>query len=239
MSGLDVDARQLAKEAAARAALEYVEDGMILGLGSGSTAEAFIHLLGEKLAETGWRVSGVPTSETTRAIAIGAGVPLKPVEQATRIDLAVDGADEVDADFSLIKGGGGMLLREKIIANAADHFLVIIDQSKVVDRLGAFPLPVEVEPFGFTITAKAIFDILRETGCGGNEVSLRSDAQGRPFMTDGGHYVLDCAAASIPEPDATDAALQAIPGVIETGLFIDMARTVIIGAPDEAEILER
>ena len=151
---------------AARAALDYVEDGMILGLGSGSTAAEFVRLLGAALKQDEIAIKGIPTSRETEQIAREAGVPLIPIEQADRIDLTVDGADEVDGRFRLIKGGGACLLREKIIADASDLMVVIIDETKLVESLGAFPLPVEVDPFGFTITAKKVFDALRRAGAG-------------------------------------------------------------------------
>lgn len=239
MTAIEADAKRLAKEEAAKAALDYVEDGMILGLGSGSTAELFIARLGERVKK-GLRVRGIATSEMTRRAAEAAKVPLIPIDEAERVDLTVDGADEVEMRrFYLVKGGGGCLLREKIVAASSDHMVVIIDRAKVVRELGAFPLPVEVDPFGFTITAKKIFDALRSTLCRAAEVTLREGADAKPFVTDGGHYILDCAAGSIAQPRALAQALNAIPGVVEHGLFIDLARTVIVGEPDGVEILER
>jgi ribose 5-phosphate isomerase A len=239
MSELKIDLKAMAKENAARAALDLVEDGMVLGLGSGSTAEMFVEMLGELMVEKGWKVHGVPTSKATERAAEAAGVPLLDVEHADRIDLAIDGADEVDDNFDLIKGGGGCLLREKIVADAADEFIVIVDESKMVEGLGAFPLPVEVEPFGFTITAKKVFDVLKTARCSGFEVSLREGEGGGPFITDGGHYILDCACELIPDPDELARLLRRIPGVIEHGLFLGMASTVIVGLPRGADILER
>lgn len=239
MSELSVDLKAQAKENAARAALDFVEDGMVLGLGSGSTAELFVQALAERLDDGELRVQGVPTSQATARLAEELGVPLLPIEHAERIDLAVDGADEVDPMFNLIKGGGGCLLREKIIADAADRLVVIVDEAKMVEELGAFPLPVEVDPFGFTITAKKIFDALRATGAREHEVRLRALADGSPFISDGGHYILDCEAARLADPVATAARLSTIPGVVEHGLFIDLADVVIVGRPDEAEIFER
>lgn len=231
----------LAKMQAAAAALEYVEDGMILGLGTGSTASHFVRMLGDRVRE-GLSVGGVATSEATRRLAQQVGVPILDVEQADRIDLTVDGADEIDPDFNLIKGGGGALLREKIIAHASDLYVVIADAGKWVDRLGRFPLPVEVTPFGFTITAKKVFDALRETGCATAEVNLReAGAPGRPFMSDGGNYILDCSCGAIPDPAATAAALNAVPGVVENGLFLAFprtVRTVILGGGDGVRVIE-
>ncbi len=238
MTAMDLDVKEQAKINAALNALDLVSAGMTLGLGTGSTAEIFIEMLGSRIRDTGLDVRGVPTSERSREAAESAGVPLVPVEHVERVDLAVDGADEVDPDFNLIKGGGGALLREKIIAHAADHFVVIVDQSKIVRRLGAFALPVEVDPFGFTITAKKVFHALTEAGCASPHIDARLASNGRPVITDGGHYILDCACGEIPNPDAAADGLRRIPGVMEHGLFIGLARTVIVGEPEGAEVLE-
>jgi ribose 5-phosphate isomerase A len=219
----------LAKINAAAAALDYVKDGMKLGLGTGSTAAHFVRLLGERVRQ-GLRVSGVPTSEATRALAEGAGVPLLDIEKVTQLDLAIDGADEIDPKLNLIKGGGGALLREKIVAAASAHFIVIADDSKDVDVLGAFPLPIEVTPFGFSLAAQRIYDALRVTGCAGTTVALREGGRpGKPLITDGGNYILDAQAQRIPDAAALADALKRIPGVVEHGLFLGMARTAIIG----------
>jgi ribose 5-phosphate isomerase A len=179
-----------AKMQAAAAALEYVEDGMIVGLGTGSTANHFISMLSERVRE-GLTIGAIPTSEASRRLAASLGIPLIEVDQADRIDVTVDGADEVDQYLNLLKGGGGALLREKIIAHATDHLVVIADKSKLVNDLGAFPLPVEVTSFGFTITAKKVFDALRATGCKTADIKLReAGAPGRPFITDNGNYIL-------------------------------------------------
>lgn len=231
----------LAKMNAAAAALEYVEDGMILGLGTGSTASHFVRMLGDRVRE-GLRIGGLPTSEATRRLAMQVGVPLIEIDQADRIDLTVDGADEVDPHFRLIKGGGGALLREKIIAHASDQMIVIADRSKLVERLGRFPLPVEVTPFGFTITAKKVFDALRDSGCGSADVRLReAGAPGRPFHTDGGNFILDCHCGTIPDPEGLSDLLNRIPGVVETGLFLGFPRTVrsvIVSDGEAISILE-
>ncbi|NWG54707.1 MAG: ribose-5-phosphate isomerase RpiA [Hydrogenophilaceae bacterium] len=228
-----------AKINAAMAALDYVREGMTVGLGTGSTAAHFVRLLGERVRQ-GLVVLGVPTSEATRSLAEAAGVPLVDIERVTRIHVAVDGADEIDPNFNLIKGGGGALLREKIIAAAADHFVVIGDDTKPVPALGAFPLPIEVTPFGFSLTARRIFEALRETGCRGHDVTLRAGGEATlPFITDNGNIILDAAAQMIPNPHALAAALKRIPGVVEHGLFLDMARTVIIGREDDALIEEK
>ncbi|KAA5801110.1 ribose-5-phosphate isomerase RpiA [Alkalicaulis satelles] len=228
------------KAHAAEAALDYAESGMILGLGSGSTAEIFIDRLGKALkAGLLSDIRGVPTSSMTERAAQAAGVPLIPADQASRIDLTVDGADEVDGRFRLIKGGGGCLLREKIIAHASDRMIVVIDETKLVETLGAFPLPVEVDPFAFTITAKKVFDALRASGAPRADVALRRRGDGpAPFVTDGGHFILDCECGELPNPEDTARRLAAIPGVMEHGLFIGLARTVIVGEEDGAEVLE-
>jgi ribose 5-phosphate isomerase A len=228
------------KAFAAAAALQLVESGMTLGLGSGSTAEIFIKQLGARL-EAGEleRVVGVPTSEATAEAARAAGVPLIDVDHVVRIDLTVDGADEVDGRFRLIKGGGACLLREKIIAHASDLMAVVVDETKLVETLGAFPLPVEVDPFAFTITAKKVFDALRAAGVARPDVTLRRRADGgEPLLTDGGHYILDCACEEIPDPEAAAARLNAIPGVVENGLFLGLARMIIVGEDDGAKVLE-
>lgn len=228
----------LAKINAAAAALDYVKDGMLLGLGTGSTAAHFIRLLGERVRQ-GLRVSGVPTSEATRALAEAAGIPLTDIDKVARLDVAIDGADEIDPDLQLIKGGGGALLREKIVAAASAHFVVIADDSKDVDQLGAFPLPIEVTPFGFTLAATRIYEVLRGLGCPGTDVVLREGGQaGKPLITDGGNYILDAKAGRIPNPQALADALKKIPGVVEHGLFLGMTRTAIIGKARGVEIRE-
>ena len=226
------------KRNAALAALEFVEDGMTIGLGTGSTAAFFVEYLAEEVAE-GLVVRGVPTSEATRRLAEAHAIPLVPIDQVERIHICVDGADEIDAEANLIKGGGGALLREKIVASASDHMIVIADNSKQVERLGHFPLPVEVTPFGFTITAKKIYDALKQSGVMEPKVRLRETGEkGDPFVTDGGNYILDCACGLIPEPRRTAMKLALIPGVVEHGLFIDMARSIIFGDDEGAEVLE-
>jgi ribose 5-phosphate isomerase A len=229
----------LAKMNAAAVAVGYVESGMIVGLGTGSTANHFVRMLGKRVSE-GLKIVGLPTSEATRTLATSVGVPLIELDHADRIDLTVDGADEIDPQFRLIKGAGGALLREKIIANASDHMVVIADESKLVDKLGAFLLPVEVVSFGFTITAKKIFDALRAAQCAGLNVTLRTVGKAeKPYITDGGNYILDCACEHIPDPEDLALRLAVIPGVVEHGLFLGLARTVIIGEERGARTLER
>ena len=225
----------LAKVNAAAAALDYVKDGMMLGLGTGSTSAHFVRLLGERVRQ-GLRVKGVPTSEATRTLAEQVGVPLVEISQVTRLDIDIDGADEIDPAFRLVKGGGGALLREKIVAAASAHMIVIADESKWVETLGAFPLPVEVVRFGANLTQKRIEEALRETGCAGAEVTLRTSGKSNePVITDSGNYILDAHAKRIADPDKLAAALKDIAGVVEHGLFIGLARTVILGKAKGAE----
>ncbi|GIK49491.1 MAG: ribose-5-phosphate isomerase RpiA [Hyphomonadaceae bacterium] len=224
------------KANAARAALDFIEHGMIVGLGTGSTSAHFVRQLGERVAQ-GLKVKGVPTSEATRNLAEQTGVPLLEISQVAAIDVDVDGADEVDTAFRLIKGGGGALLREKIVAAASRRMVVIADASKWVETLGAFPLPVEVTRFGFALTAQRIADALRATGCAGDEVALRvAGKANEPVITDGGNYIIDAHARSIRDAEALAAALQAIPGVVEHGLFLGLAQVVIIGNATGAEV---
>jgi ribose 5-phosphate isomerase A len=229
----------IAKINAATAALNFVENGMIVGLGTGSTAKHFITMLGRRVG-AGLSIGAVPTSLASQALAEQVGISLLDIDQADRIDVTVDGADEIDGHKNLLKGGGGALLREKIIAHATDHMVVIADQSKAVTDLGAFPLPVEVTRFGFTITAKKIFDALRATSCAKAHVTLREVAGGGPFITDNGNYILDCACGLIPDPTATAQALNAIPGVVENGIFLAFPRTrrtVILGNATGFEVM--
>tara|TARA_R110000850_G_scaffold152186_2_gene275416 strand:- start:2205 stop:2906 length:702 start_codon:yes stop_codon:yes gene_type:complete len=226
------------KENAALAAMEYVEDGMTIGLGTGSTAKYFVEMLADEIAD-GLLVRCIETSEQTRELATSLGVPLVPFEQIDRIHLTVDGADEVDSNGNLIKGGGAALLREKIIASASDHMVVIADPSKQVERLGAFPLPVEVTPFGYTITAKTVYDVLCAAGIDRPRVELRKQPGSIDLLvTDGGNYILDCHCGRIPDAEALAARLSNVPGVVEHGLFIDIARTVIIGNENGATVFE-
>ncbi|MFT3727103.1 MAG: ribose-5-phosphate isomerase RpiA [Terricaulis sp.] len=228
----------LAKINAAAAALTFVKDGMVVGLGTGSTSAHFVRLLGDRVRQ-GLRVRGVPTSEATRNLAEQVGVPLLEISQVAKIDIDVDGADEIDPAFRLIKGGGGALLREKIVAAASGQMIVIADESKWVETLGAFPLPVEVTRFGFAMTSQRIYEVLRETKCDGVEVALRvSGKANEPVITDGGNYIIDAHAKRIPAPEALGAALKSITGVVEHGLFLGLARTVILGKDKGADIRE-
>jgi ribose 5-phosphate isomerase A len=229
-----MDARQL-KIKAAEAALSHVEDGMRLGIGTGSTAEEFVRLLAEKVAD-GLSVRGVPTSERTARLCVELGVPLNSLDELPELDLAVDGADEVDRELRLIKGGGGALLREKIVAAASDRVVVIADESKLVETLGAFPLPIEVNPFGLQATKLAIEKADARLGLSG-DILLRPGDEG-PFTTDGGHFILDASFGRIPDAEALSDALNAIPGVVEHGLFLSMATAAIIAGQAGVRTIE-
>ncbi|MCO5148183.1 MAG: ribose-5-phosphate isomerase RpiA [Aquamicrobium sp.] len=220
-----MDARQLKIEAA-RVALSHVEDGMRLGIGTGSTAEEFVRLLAARIGEEGLAVTGVPTSERTAELCRALGVPLATLDEMPELDLTIDGADEIDAQLSLIKGGGGALLREKIVAAASARMLVIADSSKVVETLGRFPLPIEVNPFGLKATEIAIASAAARLGLQG-PLALRM-AGDAPFVTDGGHLVIDASFGRIPDTQALSDALHAIPGVVEHGLFLGLAFAAIV-----------
>jgi ribose 5-phosphate isomerase A len=226
----------LKRQAAARA-LTHVRDGMKLGLGTGSTARHFVELLGEKV-KGGLKVVGVPTSEGTRAQAEAAGVPLTTLDEIDHLDLTVDGADEIDHELSLIKGGGGALLREKIVAAASDRMIVIADDSKWVERLGRFPLPIEVIPFGLAATQRAIAGAFVRSGVSG-EMALRKAGDGHVFVTDGGHWIIDVRLGEIPDASRLAGLLSAIPGVVEHGLFIGLASTAILAGAQGIRVIER
>jgi ribose 5-phosphate isomerase A len=228
-----MDAREM-KIKAAEAALAHVEHGMRLGIGTGSTAEEFVRLLAERVAD-GLKVEGVPTSERTARLCVELGVPLKSLDELPELDLTIDGADEVDGRLRLIKGGGGALLREKIVAGASKRMIVIADETKVVETLGAFKLPIEVNPFGLAATRIAIDRVAAALGLSG-EMTLRGSGDG-VFMTDGGHYILDASFGRIPDADALASDLNSIPGVVEHGLFINMASLAIIAGPAGARTL--
>jgi ribose 5-phosphate isomerase A len=221
---------------AAERALEYVKPGMKLGLGSGSTAAKFIDLLGRKVA-AGFDVVAVPTSEATRVLAERAGIALTTLDKYPELNLTVDGADEIDGRLRLIKGGGGALLREKIVAMASDRMIVIADPSKRVAQLGAFPLPVEVVQFGSVATLRMIEAAAGDVGCKGR-IAFRKTTAGENFVTDGGNFIVDCAFGSIVDPESLGDVLEMIPGVIEHGLFIDIADTAILASADGVEIID-
>jgi len=218
-----------AKRLAAGKALELVTSGMRLGLGTGTTAAHFVELLGVRVAK-GLRVICVATSERTRALAELHLIPLAAIDELPELDLTVDGADEFDMKLRLIKGGGGALLREKIVAMAAKRMIVITDWSKSVVMLGKHPLPVEVNVFGLEVTRRMILAAAKSCGCEG-EVRLRRTKGGGPFVSDNGHYILDCSFGAIRYPEELADRLAAIPGVVEHGLFIGIARAVICSGP--------
>jgi ribose 5-phosphate isomerase A len=227
---------ELKRQAAARA-LEGVRDGMKLGLGTGSTAKHFVELLGEKV-RAGMKVIGVPTSEATRADAVRCGIALTTLDDIDRLDLTVDGADEIDPQLNLIKGGGGALLREKIIAAASDRMIVIADDTKWVDVLGRFPLPVEVVPFGLAATRRAIAEAFAKGGVSGQMV-VRKGKDGHVFVTDGGHWIVDAHLGRIEDASRLAGLLSAIPGVVEHGLFIGLASTAVLAGGQGIRVIER
>jgi ribose 5-phosphate isomerase A len=231
---MDIEAQK--RQAAVRA-LDWVRPGMRLGLGTGSTARHFVQLLGERV-RGGLDVIAVPTSEATRAQAESEKIPLTTLDETPALDLTVDGADEIAPDLSLIKGGGGALLREKIVAAASASMIVIADDGKWVPVLGRFALPIEVVPFGLAATHRAIVAAAAAAGAGG-AIRLRTDKSGLAFVTDGGHWIVDAALGRIPDPQTLARALAAIPGVVEHGLFIGLARTAILAGPDGVRVVER
>ncbi len=211
------------KQNAARTAVDQIEDGMMVGLGTGSTAAFAISYLGEKV-RSGLTISAIPTSEASKKQAQSEGIPLIDFETSPSIDLCIDGADEIDSELNMIKGGGGALLREKIVASSAKLYLIIIDSSKQVETLGTFPLPVEVIPFGWEVTRRQLAQF-------GGVPNLRQ-REGKPFVTDQGHYIIDCALSQIEDAPKLNHQLNQLPGVVENGLFVDMTDRLIIGSPD-------
>ena len=231
-----MNAEALKREASARA-VEFVHPGMRLGLGTGSTAKHFVDLVGERVKQ-GLDVICVPTSEATYAQAKSLGIPLTTLDETPALDLTVDGADEIDPQLNLIKGGGGALLREKIVASASARMIVISDQSKLNTALGRFPLPIEVTPFGYTATRLAVEKAIAALQRPG-PLTLRQGKDGHPFVTDGGHWIIDAALQRIDDPIAMAHALSGVAGVMEHGLFIGLAQIAIISGPDGIKIIER
>ncbi|MCH2300276.1 MAG: ribose-5-phosphate isomerase RpiA [SAR324 cluster bacterium] len=218
------------KQNAARTAVDQIEDGMLVGLGTGSTAAFAISYLGEKV-RSGLTISAIPTSEASKKQAQSEGIPLIDFETSPSIDLCIDGADEIDSELNMIKGGGGALLREKIVASSAKRYLIIIDSSKQVETLGTFPLPVEVISFGWQVVSRKLKEMnaspeLRKSGT-------------QPFVTDEGNYILDCRFNSIPEVEQLETELNRIPGVVENGLFVAMCDQMIMGKGDQVILKER
>lgn len=212
-----VDLKQLAGEKAA----DLVTDGMAVGLGTGSTVSWTIRRLGERVRQ-GLRIRGIPTSRRTEALATEVGIPLTTFAVVRELDLTIDGADEVDPSLALIKGGGGALLREKLVAAASLRLVIVADDSKLVSVLGKFPLPVEVIPFAWEVTSRRI----EALGCA---VSRRG-SEAEPFVSDNGNFILDCSFGQIPEPESLHRSIKLLPGVVETGLFVHLAELVLVGS---------
>jgi ribose 5-phosphate isomerase A len=225
------------KRAVAAKALDYVQDGMKLGLGSGSTAEMFVEMLAPRV-RGGEKLLCVPTSEKTAALARKLGFTLASLDDLAPLDLTVDGADEADRNLDLIKGGGGMLLREKIVAAASRQMVVIADESKLVPRLGKYPLPVEVVEFGHKSIAARLNAVLAAAGYANVPLTLRQ-RDGATFKTDGGNVIYDCAFGMIQNAPKLAAAISAVPGVVEHGLFIGLATTLLVAADGEIEVITR
>ena len=231
---MDVEAQ---KRAAAARALDFIRPGMRVGLGTGSTARHFLELLAERVRQ-GLDIVAVPTSEATRSDAERLGIPLASLGETPALDLTVDGADEIAPDLSLIKGGGGALLREKIVAMASARMIVIADESKWVSALGRFPLPIEVVPFGLAATRRAVEAAAAGAGCPGPAL-LRRGQDGHAFVTDGGHWILDAALERIADPKALADRLAAIAGVVEHGLFVGMAQAAVLAGANGVRVVER
>jgi len=228
---MDLTVRDEEKQAAARAAVQLVEPGNIVGLGSGSTAAFAVRFLAERVRE-GLKIVGIPTSLQTQHLAEQLGIPLTTLDEHPVIDIDIDGADEIDPQLNLIKGGGGAFLREKIVASVSKRFVVIGDSAKQVPRLGKFPLPVEVIPFAQSLIKPQIEAL-------GASVALRQYAYGNPYVTDEGHHILDCTFGEIADPPALAQKFCNIPGVVEHGLFIGMAEMALIGKDGEVIQLRR
>ncbi|MDT5156943.1 MAG: ribose 5-phosphate isomerase [Acidobacteriota bacterium] len=222
-----------AKQRAGERSVEFVEDGMTLGLGTGSTAYWVVERLGERVRVEGLRVRCVPTSRRTEEQARALGIPLVTFDEVQELDLAIDGADEIGPHLALIKGGGGALLREKLVAGAARRFIVVADASKRVETLGRFPLPVEVVPFAWEVTARRVGEVTN------TEPALRRDAAGEAFVTDNGNYILDCRCGEILDPERTERELKRLVGVVECGLFVGMCDLAIVATNEDVEIIER
>ena len=227
----ETNPRTQEKQIAARAAIDLVEAGSIVGLGSGSTAAYAVRFLADRVRD-GLKIVGIPTSQETKRLAEQLGIPLATLDEHGKIDIDIDGADEIDPQLNLIKGGGGAFLREKIIASVSRRFIVIADSTKQVKRLGKFPLPVEVVPFAQSLIKTQIEAM-------GAKVSLRNDAYGNPYVTDEGHHILDCNFGEISDPAGLADKLCHIPGVVEHGLFIGMAEIALIGKEGKVIQLQR
>lgn len=232
----DLSPADLAKDACARAAVQLVESGMKLGLGTGSTAVFMVRHLAERVKAEKMDLVCASTSKATAELAASLGIRVEGLDDLGWLDLTLDGADEIDPDLNLIKGGGGAHLREKIVAMASDRMVVIADQSKLVDRLGAFHLPVEVIPFGWEVTKKLIAEVLEAHELSQRPILLRR-RDDKPFITDEGNLILDLSLEEIHDPHILSAALNALPGVVENGLFLGIAQSALIGRTD-GEVVE-
>jgi ribose 5-phosphate isomerase A len=224
-------ANEAEKEAAARASLKYVRDGLIVGLGTGSTARIAIRYLGERVRD-GLKIRGIPTSIASRDLAIQLGIPLTNFDEVQEIDVTIDGADEFDPALNLIKGGGGAMLREKIVASATKKLVIVTDSTKQVQLLGKFPVPVEVIGFAEALVAKKIAEL-------GASVTQRKDAAGKPYVTDEGHHILDCRFGQIPDPADLARKLSDMPGIVEHGLFVGMASVLLMANAGEVAEFRR
>jgi ribose 5-phosphate isomerase A len=224
------------KRQAAAAALSEIRPGMRIGLGTGSTARQLVDLVGERVRE-GLDVLCVPTSEVTAAQAMGLGIPLTTLDDTPELDLTIDGADEIGPGLGLIKGGGAALLREKIVAAASRRMVVIADRSKLVETLGRYPLPIEVNRFGLATTRLAVERVARQYGAEG-PVQLRLDAAGQPLVTDGGHLILDAFFGRISRPEALSISLHDVPGVVEHGLFLGLCQRAYVAGPGGIETID-
>ena len=227
----DVSPTDTAKNAAAIAAVALVQDGMRLGLGTGSTAVFMVRRLAERVQAEGLQMRYAATSQATADLAESLGLKIEALDDIGWLDMTLDGADEVDPDLNLIKGGGAALLREKIVACASDRMVVMADGGKVVETLGAFPLPVEVIPFGWQTTRQLVLRVLADLDLADRAV-VRRMRDGAPVLTDEGNYILDLALEAIPDPAALSVSLNALPGVVENGLFLGICDLAIIGKPD-------
>jgi ribose 5-phosphate isomerase A len=227
----DLSPIDTAKFVAAKRAVQYVENGMKVGLGTGSTAAWMVRCLGERVREEGLKIVGVPTSTRTAELARQVGIPITSLDEAKWLDLTIDGADEFDQNLALIKGGGAALLQEKIVATASDQMIVIADAAKDVSHLGAFPLPIEIVPFGWQTTKALVEETLVAMDVLNRDVSLRMNGD-RPLITDESNYILDLHLMRIGNPRQLALVLNQIPGVVENGLFIDICDIVIIGYGD-------
>jgi ribose 5-phosphate isomerase A len=218
------------KQLAGEKAAEFVKDGMTVGLGTGTTVYWTIKRLGEMVRQ-GLRIRGIPTSQRTEQLATEAGIPLTSFAEVSELDLTIDGADEVNPSLDLIKGGGGALLREKLVAAASRRLIIVADTTKQVATLGKFPLPVEVVPFAWEVTARRVSAL----GC----TPILRAVDGQPYVTDNGNYILDCPFGAIPDPARLHRDLKLLVGVVETGLFVGMADLIVVGSESGVTLVER